>query len=97
MIGRITDPFARRCEPGLRFTPTFFLEVLIAVFPRFCRGAVYGAIRADLTNLRREHDAEVKLRQEHAAADDESFHDIRDDIGMVSNRVAVIEGRMERP
>jgi hypothetical protein len=55
---------------------------------------VYGAIRADLNNLRRAHDAEVRLREEHAAADDKSFHDIRGDIGAVSNRVAVIEGRL---
>jgi len=75
------------------FTPTFFLEVLIAVGSA---GAVYGAIRADLNNLRREHDAEVKLRERHAKADDDSFHDIREDIVLVSNRVAVIEGRLER-
>lgn len=77
------------------FTPTFFLEVMIAVGSA---GSVYGAIRADLTNLRREHEDEKRLREEHAVADDKSFHDIRDDLGLVSNRVAVIEGRMsERP
>lgn len=77
------------------FNQQFVLEVLIAVGSA---GAVYGAIRADLKNLRREHDAEVKLRQEHAKQDDESFHDIRDAIGLVSTKVAVIEGRMaERP
>jgi hypothetical protein len=73
------------------FTPTFFLEVLIAVGSA---GAVYGAIRSDLANLRRAQEDEKRLREEHAAEDDKSFHDIRDDLGLVSNRVAVIEGRM---
>jgi hypothetical protein len=73
------------------FTPTFFLEVLIAVGSA---GAVYGAIRSDLTNLRRDHENEKRLREEHAATDDKSFHDIRGDVEKVSGRVYVIEGRM---
>lgn len=77
------------------FTPTFFLELMVAIGSAGC---VYGAIRSDLKNLRTSFADEKRLREEHAKEDDESFHGIRSDLGEVSTRVAVIEGRLsERP
>ncbi|HZR03633.1 MAG TPA: hypothetical protein VFA81_10730 [Burkholderiales bacterium] len=75
------------------FTPTFVLEVLIAL----CSGlGSFFAMRENMKTLFRQQAEETRLREQHAKADDESFHDIRETIGMVSNRVAVIEGRLER-
>lgn len=75
------------------FTPTFFLQLLIAVGSA---GAVYGAIKADLKNLRKDLDEEKRLRESHAANDDETHHDIRGEISAVSGRVSVIEGMSRR-
>lgn len=75
------------------FTPTFFLQLLIAVGSA---GAVYGAIRADLNNLKNGLDEEKRLREDHAKNDDKSFHDIRDEIAGVGNRVSLIEGAAKR-
>ena len=75
------------------FTPTFFLQVLIAVASA---GAVYGAVKTDLKNMHRRMDDEQRLREEHAKDDDKSFHDIRGELGAVSGRVSVIEGMSRR-
>lgn len=75
------------------FTPAFVLQLVVAVGSA---GAVYGAIRADLNNMKRSIDEERRLREDHAKADDKSFHDIRGDVGAVSNRVATLEGKAAR-
>lgn len=75
------------------FTPSFFLQLVVAVGSA---GAVYGAIRADLNNMKRSLDEERRLREEHSKEDDKSFHNIRGDIGTVSNRVALLEGKLQK-
>ncbi len=71
------------------FTPTFFLQVLVAVGTA---GAVYGAVKADLKNMHRRLEEEIEARKEHSKADDQIFHDIRGAIGLISNKVAHLEG-----
>lgn len=71
------------------FTPSFFLQLLIAVGSA---GAVYGAIRADLNNLRRGLDEETRLREELAHATDKSLHSVRGAVNEVGLKVAALEG-----
>lgn len=71
------------------FTPSFFLQCLIAIGSA---GAVYGAIRTDLNNLRRGLDEETRLREALDRETDESFHDIRDSVNDVGLKVAALEG-----
>ena len=75
------------------FTPTFFLQVVIAIGTA---GAVYGAIKADLKNMHARLENEIRLREAHATADDLSFHDVREHLVDIGNRVSVIEGRAQR-
>lgn len=71
------------------FTPSFFLQLLIAVGSA---GAVYGAIRADLNNLKRGLDEETRLREVLDKETDVSFHDLRDEVHKVGFKVASLEG-----
>lgn len=75
------------------FTPTVVLQLLLSVA---AAGGVYGAIRADLNNMKRSLDEERRLREKHEAEDDKTHHDIRDDLGLVSMRVSVMEGRAHK-
>ena len=75
------------------FTPTFFLQVVIAIGTA---GAVYGAIKADLKHMHQRLEDEIRLREAHAAADDISFHDVREHLVNIGNRVSRIEGGAQR-
>jgi len=55
-------------------------------------GALYGALNEKLKNILSQLGDEKRLREEHAKTDDQSFHDIRDEIGIISTRVARMEG-----
>ena len=75
------------------FTPTFFLHLVIAI------GSVYGcyaAIKTDLKNTITGLAEEKRLREKLADETDVSIHDLRGEIGTVSNRVAILEGGRER-
>lgn len=72
------------------FTPSFFLQLVLAVGSA---GAVYGAIKSDLTNTIRSLDEERRLREEHEKNDDETHHDLRGEIQDVKVRQAVLEGK----
>lgn len=75
------------------FTPSFFLQVIIALGSGV--GAFY-AMKADLKNMFRELENEKRLREEHEKDDDQTHHDIRDNLGSVSTRIAVLEGRAQQ-
>lgn len=72
------------------FTPTFFLQLVIAIGSA---GAIYGAIRADLSNMKRSLDQDREERKAHAKDDDESFHDLRNKLGDYNGRLSRIEGQ----
>jgi len=72
------------------FTPTFFLQLLLAVGSA---GAVYGAIKADLTNTIRSLDEERRLREQHEKDDDQTHHDLRGAIQEVKVKQAMLEGK----
>lgn len=55
-------------------------------------GAMYGAIRADLNNMKRSLDEERRLREHLGDTVREAFIDLREKLGEVSNRVARNEG-----
>jgi Tfp pilus assembly protein PilO len=74
------------------FSPTFFLQLIIALGSGF--GAFY-AMKADLKTMFRQLDEEKRLREAHSAEDDLSFQNIRTEIGEVSNRVSVMEGQLK--
>lgn len=71
------------------FTPTFFLQLLIAVGSA---GAVYGAIRADLNNMGTGLAEEKRLREKLASDTDASFHDVRDEVNGLGVKVATLQG-----
>lgn len=71
------------------FTPAFFLQVIVAIGSG---GLAYGALRADLKNLMRSVDEERRIREAHEREDDQTHHDIRDAVGVLSNRLARMEG-----
>ncbi len=71
------------------FTPSFLLQVIIAIGSG---GLAYGVMRADLRNLMRSMDEERRIREEHEIEDDEIHASIRGDIVDVSNRISRIEG-----
>ena len=73
------------------FTPEFFLQVVIAIGSA---GVMYGAVRSDLSNMRRSLDDERRLREKHEGEDDETHHDIRGELGILANRVSEIKGGM---
>lgn len=73
------------------FTPTFFLNLVIALLSG---GMAYGVLKTDLKNAISGLQKETELREQHEKEDDKTHHDIRGDLGAVSNRVAVIEGRL---
>jgi hypothetical protein len=71
----------------------FFLNLVIALMS----GAIaYGVLKTDLKNTIERLNKETELREEHEKQDDETHHDIRGEVGLVSQRVAVIEGRLEQ-
>lgn len=73
------------------FTPTFFLNLIIALLSG---GIAYGVLKTDLKNTIAGLQEETRLREKHEESDDKTHHDIRGDLSTVSNRVAVIEGRL---
>jgi len=73
------------------FTPTFFLELIIALLSA---GGVYGAIRMDLKTLRERVDEERRQREAHAKEDDDCFRELRDDLGGIHGRLSVVEARI---
>jgi hypothetical protein len=75
------------------FTPTFFLQLVISVLSG---GIAYGVLKTDLKNTISGLNEERRLREEHEKDDDETHHDIRDKLGEVAGRVAIIEGRAQR-
>lgn len=75
------------------FTPSFFLQVIIALASGV--GAFY-AMKADLRSMFLGLAEEKRLREEHEKEDDATHHDIRDDLGTVSTRLAVLEGRAQK-
>lgn len=74
------------------FTPTFFLNLLVALGSG---GIAYGVLKTDLKNTIEGLQKETQLREKHEAEDDKTHHDIRGEVGTVSNRVAVLEGRFK--
>lgn len=72
------------------FTPTFFLQLVIAMVTGV--GAYY-AIKTDLKNTIDGLSEEKRLREKLSDDVDASIHDVRGEIGIVSNRVSVLEGR----
>jgi hypothetical protein len=74
------------------FTPGFFLNLIIALLSG---GIAYGVLKTDLKNTIEGLQKETELREKHEAEDDKTHHDIRGEVGTVSNRIAVLEGRME--
>ena len=74
------------------FNPTFFLNLIIALLSG---GIAYGVLKTDLKNTIDGLMKETELREKHEAEDDKTHHDIRDGLGAVSNRVAVIEGELK--
>lgn len=75
------------------FTPTFFLNLVVALLS----GAVaYGVLKTDLANTITRLTEETRLREKHEKDDDETHHDIRGDIQTVNSRVATLEGQMMR-
>lgn len=74
------------------FTPGFFLNLIIALLSG---GIAYGVLKTDLKNCIAGLQKETALREKHEAEDDKTHHDIRGAVGVVSNRVALLEGRME--
>lgn len=74
------------------FTPTFFLNLVIALLSG---GIAYGVLKTDLKNTIAGLQDEKRLREAHETEDDKTHHDIRGELGAVSNRVATLEGRME--
>jgi hypothetical protein len=73
------------------FTPTFFLQLVIALMAGV---GSYYAIKTDLRNCIDGLKKETALREKHEEEDDKTHHDIRGEVGVVSNRVAILEGRM---
>ena len=71
------------------FTPTFFLQLLIAVGSA---GAVYGAIRADLSNMQFHISEEKRLREALEEKNHKRIHDVRDMLQSVNARVSFLEG-----
>lgn len=71
------------------FTPTFFLEVLIAVGSA---GAMYGAIKNDLKSMHEKIATETRLREGLEAEMARSLHSIRGAVNDVGLKVAKIEG-----
>lgn len=71
----------------------FILELVVALVSAL---GVFFTMKADMKNMWRELTEEKRLREEHAKADENSFHNIRGEVGAISNRVAVVEGRLER-
>ena len=75
------------------FTPTFFLQLVISVLSG---GIAYGVLKTDLKNTIAGLNEERRLREEHEKNDDKTHHDIREELGIVSNRLATMEGRSQR-
>lgn len=74
------------------FTPQFFLNLIIALLSG---GVAYGVLKTDLKNTIAGLIEERRLREVHEKEDDETHHDIRDKVGLLSNRVAIIEGSLK--
>lgn len=74
------------------FTPTFFLQLVIALVSGY---GAFVAMKADLRAMFRELENEKRLREEHEKEDDKTHHDIRGELQVVGNRVSVIEGRTQ--
>lgn len=72
------------------FTPTFFLQVLIAFGSA---GAIYGAIKADLKNMHARIEEQATAARDHRKEDDDSFHDIRNELQGHHGRIARMEGQ----
>ena len=75
------------------FTPTFFLEVLVAVGSA---GALYGIIKNDLKTMHEKIEDEKRLREMLATETYKLLHGVRDEINSVALQVAVIEGERRK-
>lgn len=75
------------------FTPSFFLQVIIALASGV---GAFAAMKADLRAMFRGLEEEKRLRELHESQDDTTHHDIRDDLGAVSTRLAMLEGRAQQ-
>jgi thiamine phosphate synthase YjbQ (UPF0047 family) len=75
------------------FDPAFFLNLVVALMSG---GIAYGVLKTDLKNTIEGLKKETELREKHEGEDDKTHHDIRGEVGAVSNRVAVMEGQLRR-
>jgi hypothetical protein len=75
------------------FTPTFFLEVLVAVLTA---GGTYYGIKVDLKYMHKQIEEEKELRRDLAKETVKQLHDVREEINMVALQVAVIEGERRK-
>lgn len=71
------------------FTPTFFLEVLIAVGSA---GAMYGAIKNDLKSMHEKIATETRLREALAEETGKAIHSVRGAVQEVGLKIAAMEG-----
>ena len=71
------------------FTPSFFLQLIIALGSGV--GAFY-AMKADLKNMHSMLEQEREAAKQHRAEDDQSFHDIRDKLSGHHGRLSRMEG-----
>jgi len=58
-------------------------------------GVGFGMMRAKLTAIEAWLKNEQRLREEHGKTDDESFHDIRGELGALGLKVAILETKVE--
>lgn len=73
------------------FTPTFFLNLVVALLSG---GVAYGVLKTDLANTITRLGEETRLREKLADDTDKSIHRIDNDMQIVTNRVATMEGQM---
>lgn len=71
-------------------TPAFWLQVILTVGTV---AAGFGVLNANVKNIARSLDLEREAREKHAADDDKSFHDIRDNLQEYHGRLSRIEGQ----
>lgn len=75
------------------FTPAFFLNLVIALMSG---GIAYGVLKTDLKNTIAGLTEERRLREDLDKSTDKSFRRVNDDLQVVNNRVATLEGQLTR-